>query len=298
MKKKNNTVGAFLFGKCRRKQKARLGHGLCQAVWETWLGMESKEIPHSSQRPGDAVFLQAEVGLGSLWRGCSPQKASVCPGALRALLWPTAHTWGSPAGSRARVASQEMGNQGRALDHPSQLPHQITQEVLHCPEGNRAPGRSSETSTRIPRFMDMSLFQGSVSPLKLPCAAEFVQWCSASSQPCSFGSWWRGGKNVWRLMQLVELGESCWILCLLGYGSSGNGLQIFQCQFASRFLQNTKHWKKLYIFSRKFHYWGALIPHKFCKKRQNDRRSRKKSSKSCGQLPVQNFEMCYQAGQW
>lgn len=46
----------------------------------------------------------------------------------------------------------------------------------------------------------------------------------------------------------MELRGSHQILCLLGHGSCGNGLQIFQCQFASRFLQNPKHRKKKNLF--------------------------------------------------
>lgn len=44
-------------------------------------------------------------------------------------------------------------------------------------------------------------------------------------------------QNVWRATQLMVLGESCQIMCLLGHGSYVNGFQIFLCKFASRFLQ-------------------------------------------------------------
>lgn len=63
--------------------------------------------------------------------------------------------------------------QGSGSPIPASTPDHPGRAAL--PEGNPALGHSRETSTRIPRFMDMSLFQGSVSPLKLPCAAEFVQ---------------------------------------------------------------------------------------------------------------------------
>lgn len=79
-------------------------------------------------------------------------------------------------------------------------------------------------------------------------------------------------QNVWRATQFMVLGGSHHIMCLLGHGSCVNGFQIFQCKFASRFLQTPKHWK---IFSRKFHYQGALISQKFCKRRENERRYRK-----------------------
>ena len=125
--------------------------------------------------------------------------------------------------------------------------------------------------------MDVSLFWGSVSPLKnyswSSICAELLRkhqvwllWPSRQSADEEME------ENVWRATQLMVLGRSRHIMCLLGHGSCVNGFQIFQCKFASRFLQKPKHWN---IFSRKFHYQGALISHKFCKNRENERRNRK-----------------------
>lgn len=140
---------------------------------------------------------QAEGGHGSLQRGCSHQKSFFCPDAFVQLLSITAH-----AGRFWRLGyHRRKGNQARSLDYHPFSKHwgpgfpmiSISMPASHrtcacwvwigCRASEKSSfgaQQSSKTSTGCRRFMNVSLFQGSVSPLKTPSEAVFVLSCCVS----------------------------------------------------------------------------------------------------------------------